>query len=90
MTGFPEKRPPGVPITRPEGLNPSWFASFAWQAARILAATRGEPSLYYTYDNLPLRLLKQIVCMFMSTNGPQFANVNPLSGESPDRRLVEC
>jgi hypothetical protein len=53
------------------------FAAFAAQAARILLATRGEASLYYSYHILPLRVLKQIVCMFMSTNSSSFRTAHP-------------
>jgi hypothetical protein len=53
------------------------FASFTWQAAEILHATRGRASLHYPFHIAPLRVLKQIVCMFMSINGPTFAQVNP-------------
>ncbi|MDQ3487081.1 MAG: hypothetical protein M3468_05020 [Acidobacteriota bacterium] len=49
------------------------FAAFTWQAAEILHATRGRASLHYPFHFAPLRVLKQIVCMFMSINGPAFA-----------------
>jgi hypothetical protein len=53
------------------------FAGFAFQAAEILYATRGRASLHYPFHFAPLRVLKQIVCMFMSINSPAFAQVNP-------------
>jgi hypothetical protein len=48
------------------------FADWAYQAFRVLHFTRGEPSLYYQFRIFPLRVLKQIICMFFSTNGDRF------------------
>jgi hypothetical protein len=45
--------------------------------ARILSYTGGKASLYYSYHLLPLRVLKQLVCMFFSTNAPRFRSVHP-------------
>jgi hypothetical protein len=53
------------------------FAAFAFQAAQILYATRGRASLHCPFHFAPLRVLKQIVCMFMSINSPALAQVNP-------------
>lgn len=53
------------------------FAAFAFQAARILYVTRGRASLHYPFHFAPLRVLKQIVCMFMSINSPALAQANP-------------
>jgi hypothetical protein len=54
----------------------SWYGSafveWSYQAMDILYATRGEATLYYTYHIYPLRVIKQIVCMFFSANGPDF------------------
>lgn len=55
----------------------SAFVEWAHQAARILAFTRGQASLFYTYHIFPLRVLKQVVCMFFSANGPSFQSVHP-------------
>ena len=53
------------------------FVDWAYQTLRILSYTQGRPSLYYTYHLLPLRVIKQIVCMFFSVNGPEFQAANP-------------
>src|SRR6267142_5142636 len=53
------------------------FVSWAYQAARILALTRGQPSLYYEYHLYPLSVIKQIICMFFSANGPSFQTQHP-------------
>jgi hypothetical protein len=44
----------------------------------ILTGACQAPSLYYTFHILPLRVLKQIVCMFFSVNP------NTLQGAQPD------
>ena len=41
----------------------------------ILHWTRGKPSLYYTFHIFPLRIIKQIVCMFFNANGEGFREV---------------
>jgi len=54
----------------------SWYgtayADWAAQAMRIVLGTRGRPTLEYPFGLFPLRVLKQIVCMFFSVNGPLF------------------
>jgi hypothetical protein len=50
---------------------------FACQAARILIFTRARATLYYPYHIYPLRVLKQIICMFFSANGPSFQSKYP-------------
>ena len=50
------------------------FVSWTYQAMHILHATRGKASLYYTFHIFPLRVIKQIICMFFSANGPQFSD----------------
>lgn len=52
------------------------FADWARQAMRIVVATRGAPTLFYRYNLYPLRVLKQILCMFFSVNTPRFHTVN--------------
>ena len=47
------------------------------QPARILNFTRGRASLHYPYHIFPLRVIKQIICMFFSANGPTFQSVHP-------------
>jgi hypothetical protein len=53
------------------------FADWAHQAMRIIVGTRGRPSLQYPFNLFPLRVLKQVVCMFFSINGPKFQQVQP-------------
>jgi len=53
------------------------FADWAYQAFRVLTFARGAPSLYYNFRVFPLRVIKQIVCMFFSSNGPDFRIVHP-------------
>lgn len=53
------------------------FADWAYQAFQVLTSARGEPSLYYNFRVFPLRVIKQIVCMFFSSNGPDFRTVHP-------------
>ena len=53
------------------------FADWAYQAMHLLAFTDGRPSLYYQYRVFPLRVIKQIICMFFSANGPEFRRGYP-------------
>jgi hypothetical protein len=53
------------------------FADWAYQAFRVLRYTRGAPSLHYQFRVFPLRVLKQIVCMFFSANGEKFCDLHP-------------
>lgn len=55
----------------------SAFADWAYQAFRVLTFTRGQPFLYYQFRIFPLRVIKQIICMFFSSNGPHFRTVHP-------------
>jgi hypothetical protein len=48
------------------------YADCAAQAMRIVLGTGGRPTLEYPFSLFPLRVLKQIVCMFFSVNGPLF------------------
>jgi len=43
----------------------------------VLHHTRGKATLYYPFNLFPLRVLKQVICMFFSVNGPSFAGANP-------------
>lgn len=70
----------------------SAYASWAHQAMRFVIGGRGRLSLIIAYQLFPLRVLKQIVCMFFSVNGPRFHTVqqdlvrfvlNPKSKELP-------
>ena len=53
------------------------YAVWARQAMRYMILARGQPSLSYPYNIHPLRVLKQVVCMVFSINGPQFQAVQP-------------
>lgn len=53
------------------------FADWAYQSFRVLSFSRGEPTLYYQFRIFPLRVVKQIVCMFFSANGPIFRTIHP-------------
>ncbi len=44
---------------------------------RILHFTKGRPSLYYTFHIFPLRVIKQIICMFFSANSEKFREAQP-------------
>ncbi len=54
----------------------SWYggayADWAEQAMHILIGTKIGPTLEYPFNIFPLRVIKQIVCMFFSVNGPVF------------------
>jgi len=53
------------------------YAEWAHQAFRLLSLTRGAPTLCYQFRIFPLRVLKQIICIFFSANGPGFGEVHP-------------
>jgi hypothetical protein len=59
----------------------SWYgaayADWAHQAMRVIVGTHGKPSLEYPFELFPLRVLKQVVCMFFSVNGPSFQQHQP-------------
>jgi len=48
------------------------FVEWTYQVGTVLLRGKGEPNLYYVYRIFPLRVIKQIVCMFFSTNGDKF------------------
>jgi hypothetical protein len=53
------------------------FTSWAQQAMRFVIGTRGRPTLEYPYNLFPLRVLKQVICMFFSVNGTYFHEAHP-------------
>lgn len=53
------------------------FRDFAIEGMRIIKYTNKTPTLYYNYNIFPLRVFKQIICMFLSANGPDFHEDNP-------------
>jgi hypothetical protein len=59
----------------------SWYgaayADWAAQAMQILVGTRGRPTLEYPFRLSPLKVLKQVVCMFFSVNAPLFHTKQP-------------
>ncbi len=59
----------------------SWYGNsyldWVYQAASIIHYTSGKPTLHYPYFIFPQRVIKQIVCMFFSANGPEFRKLHP-------------
>lgn len=54
------------------------YAAWAYQGAGVLARAGGAPTqLAYPYHLLPLRVIKQIACMFLSINGVRFRETQP-------------
>ena len=53
------------------------FAEWAHRGMDLLGYAQGHPSLYYTFHIYPLRVIKQIVCMFFSTNDDRFRYNHP-------------
>jgi len=53
------------------------FTSWAQQAMRFVIGTRGRPTLEYPFNLFPLRVLKQVICMFFSVNGTYFQKAHP-------------
>lgn len=48
------------------------YVDWIYQVSRVLLLSKGGPSLYYLYRIFPLRVIKQIICMFFSANGEKF------------------
>ncbi len=53
------------------------FVDWCVKGREVLARACGRPALVYAYQVYPLRVLKQIVCMFCSLNGSSFADKRP-------------
>lgn len=53
------------------------FVDWTFQAARVLMAAKGAPSIYHVYQIYPLKVLKQLVCMFLSANPLTFRDSHP-------------
>lgn len=54
------------------------YAAWAYQGADYLRRSNGcKTQLAYPYHLLPLRVIKQIACMFFSVNSPQFREAHP-------------
>ena len=50
----------------------SAYVDWAAQGLMLLQASGRSPSLYHIFHIFPLRVLKQIICMFFSANSPNF------------------
>lgn len=54
----------------------SWYGpayvDWAYQGMQIVRATKGAPTLIYNFHVFPLRVIKQVICMFLSANSPKF------------------
>jgi hypothetical protein len=55
----------------------SAFASWAHQGVELIKATQGYPTLIYPFNIFPLRVIKQVVCLFFTANGPMFRLAHP-------------
>lgn len=53
------------------------FVDWCYQGYEILSRTNGQPTLIYLSYLFPLRIMKQILVMFFSINGPDFSAANP-------------
>lgn len=53
------------------------YAMWAYQGADYLSRSDGRLQLAYPYHLLPLRVIKQIICMFFSVNAPRFREAHP-------------
>lgn len=53
------------------------FVDWCYQGLEILLKTNAKPTLIYLNYLFPLRILKQIITMFFSVNGPGFGDANP-------------
>jgi hypothetical protein len=54
------------------------YVTWVFQGAAYLARSNGFLKLSYPYHLLPLRVIKQIVCMFFSANSSGFREVHPV------------
>ena len=53
------------------------FVEWVEQGMEILRKATGWPTLVYPFHIYPLRVIKQIVCMFFSANNPNFQHARP-------------
>lgn len=53
------------------------YADWAAQGLRLSRLSSMAPSLIYTYNIFPLRVIKQIICMFFSIIGDRFKDAHP-------------
>jgi hypothetical protein len=54
----------------------SAYVDWACQAAHLLSRASNSSLLYYLFHLFPLRVIKQVVCMFLSSNPPSFRNAH--------------
>lgn len=66
---------------RCNNLTGKWYAKnfvdWCYQGMDILIRSSGHPTLIYLQYIFPLAIIKQIITMFFSINGPQFAEAHP-------------
>ncbi len=48
------------------------YVDWIYQVSKVLLLSKGGPTLFYLYRIFPLRVIKQIICMFFSVNGEKF------------------
>jgi len=53
-----------------------YFVEWCYQGFEIFSRSKGNPYLAYPIYIFPLRVLKQIITMFFSVNGPEFCDRN--------------
>jgi hypothetical protein len=51
------------------------YVDWTYQALTVSEKALVAPSLYYNFHIFPMRVVKQIACMFFSANGPEFQSV---------------
>jgi len=103
----PENLPKGKKLQRGSGqytlcekcnnLTGHWYGSafsdWAYQGMNVLGMTRGsDPLINIIYNIFPLRIIKQIICMFFSANGDGFREAHPDLEEfimSPKRKYLK-
>lgn len=52
------------------------FVDWTYQGLILSEQARQAPSLYYIFRIFPLRVIKQIICMFFSANGERFQEIH--------------
>ncbi len=53
------------------------YVDWVYQAAVILKLSNNTPTLFYQFKIFPLRVIKQIICMFFSVIGPSLRVIYP-------------
>lgn len=52
------------------------YVDWVYQGMEIITAINDRPKLTYPFQIYPLRVIKQIICMFFSANPPEFQSKN--------------